>query len=106
MASQPSVEAERVSEFVVEQWKGSVDGHSFYFRERHGLWQIELDLEPTGDLADRLVGVENGEFVTEPVPMVEGEVIAEGAASQLGESWIDHISFIVRTIRPPLGSGL
>lgn len=99
VASQPSVEAERVSEFVVEQWKGSVDGHSFYFRERHGLWQIELDLEPTGDLADRLVGVENGEFVTEPVPMVEGEVIAEGAASQLGESWIDHISFIVRTIR-------
>lgn len=99
VAGQPGVEAQRVSELVVEQWKGSVDGHSFYFRERHGLWRIEVDLEPTGDFADRLVNVDEGEFVTEPVPMMEGELIAEGVASQLGESPIDHISFIVSTIR-------
>lgn len=30
-----------------EQWDGEVNGHSFYFRERHGEWRIELDLRPT-----------------------------------------------------------
>ena len=31
-----------------EQWRGTVDGHSFYFRERHDEWCIELDLRPSG----------------------------------------------------------
>jgi hypothetical protein len=31
-----------------EQWRGEVDGHSFYFRERHDEWRIELDLRPSG----------------------------------------------------------
>jgi hypothetical protein len=31
-----------------EQWRGEVDGHSFYFRERGGNWDLEIDLRPTG----------------------------------------------------------
>ncbi|MCF1815014.1 hypothetical protein [Mycobacterium intracellulare] len=39
-----------------EQWDGEVDGHSFYFRERHGEWRIELDLRPSGRLLRTLAG--------------------------------------------------
>lgn len=103
VSGQPDVEAQRTSSFAPEQWEGSVDGHSFYFRERGGWWRIELDLEPTGNFAQRLAEVrEDGELVTEPVPIMEGRVIAEGVESQLGESALDHISFIVRTIRDHL----
>jgi hypothetical protein len=31
-----------------EEWRGEVDGHSFYFRERHDEWRIEVDLRPSG----------------------------------------------------------
>lgn len=31
-----------------EEWHGEVDGHSFYFRERHDEWRIVLDLRPSG----------------------------------------------------------
>ena len=41
-------------------------------------------------------------MVTEPVPIMEGEVIAEGTGSQLGGAPVDHIAFIVRTIRDHL----
>ena len=41
-------------------------------------------------------------MVTEPVPIMEGEVIAEGIGSQLGGTPVDHIAFIVRTIRDHL----
>ncbi len=42
---QVAVEAERTTSFAPEQREGTVDGHSFYFRERHGTWRIELDLD-------------------------------------------------------------
>lgn len=103
LAGQPDVEATRTASYVPEQWRGTVDGHSFYFRERHGEWRLELDLEPTGELAERLVEVgEDGELVTEPVPITRGEVIAEGIDSQLGAEPVEHIAFIVRTIRDHL----
>lgn len=45
--------------------RGLVDGHAFYFRERHGFWQIELDLQPSGHFANRLVEVgDDGDRVT------------------------------------------
>ncbi len=100
VAGQPDVRAERTTQYAPEQWKGAVDGHSFYFRERHGSWRIEVDLEPSGRFADRLVEVrKGGEVVTELTPIMEGQVIAEGIDSQLGESAIAHIDFIVRAIR-------
>jgi hypothetical protein len=88
---------------VPEQWEGSVDGHSFYFRERGGSWRIELDPADSGRVAQRLVRVaEDGGLVTEPVPIMEGEVIAEGIDTQLGTSSVEHIAFIVQTIRDHL----
>jgi hypothetical protein len=99
IAGQPGVDARRTSSMAPEQWEGTVDGHSFYFRERGGCWRIELDLQDNGRFAQRLVRVsEDGELVTEPVPVMEGEVIAEGIDSQLGATAEEHIAFIVRTI--------
>lgn len=42
------------------------------------------------------------ELETEPVPVMQGEVIAEGVESQLGDTPIEHIAFIVATIRDHL----
>src|SRR5579862_6472213 len=103
LAGQPGVEAARITLVAPEQWEGAVDGHSFYFRERHGRWQIELDLRDTGHIAHRLVGRgEDGQLLTETEPLKEGDVIAEGVESQLGATAIEHISFIVMTIRDHL----
>lgn len=44
---------------VPEQWRGEVDGHSFYFRERHGDWRIELDLRPSGRFAPTFAGTDS-----------------------------------------------
>ena len=103
VAGQPGIEAVRSTCAAPEQWEGSVDGHSFYFRERHGEWRIELDLAPNGHFANRVVESDDtGGLVTEPVEMEEGSVIAEGIDTQLGASPIDHLTFIVRTIRAHL----
>ena len=103
LTGQPDVEARRTTSLAPEQWEGSVGGHSFYFRERGGCWRIELDLTESGRVAQRLVRVaENGGLVTEPVPIMEGEVIAEGIDSQQGASPVEHIAFIVQTIRDHL----
>ncbi len=79
----------------------------FYYRERGGSWRIELDMVPSGRYAPRLVRAgEDGRFVTEPVPIMEGEVIVRGADSDLGAAPADHIAFVVRTIRDHLrGAG-
>lgn len=106
LAGQQGVEATRTTSMAPEQWEGSVDGHSFYFRERHGFWRIELDLRESGRFAQRLARMgEDGKPVTEPVPIREGDVIAEGIDSQLGATPIDHIAFIVWTIRDHLWGG-
>jgi hypothetical protein len=103
LAAQVEVTARRMSSFGPEQWEGVIDGHSFYFRERHGQWRIEIDLQPTGEFANRLVGVEDGEAVTEPVPTERGEVIAEGLDTELGSTSVEHLAHIVRTVRRHLG---
>ena len=78
-----------------------MDSHySFYFRERHGEWRLELNLQPSGRFAQRLVDVdEDGRPLTEPKELTEGEVIAEGVDSALGSTPVEHLDFIVRTIR-------
>jgi hypothetical protein len=103
LSGQPQVDAMRTTSMAPEQWKGTVDGHSFYFRERGGFWRIELDMAESGEFAQRFVEVAgDGSLVTEPVPIMEGEVIAEGIDSQLGATPVEHIGFIVRTIRDRL----
>jgi len=102
IAQQPGVEAERTTFACPEQWEGSVDGHSFYFRERRGTWRIEIDLAPSGHFANRVVEAKDGEWVTEPVELEDGEVIAEGIEGELGATAIHHIDFIVRKIRDHL----
>ncbi len=58
LAGQPGVDARRTSSYAPEQWEGTVDGRTFYFRERGGSWRIELDLVPAGKYAQRLVRVD------------------------------------------------
>ena len=99
VAGAPGVLASRTSTMCPEQWEGTVDGRSFYFRERHGDWRIELDREPNGRFVDRIAGFDDGEMITEPVELTEGHVIAEGFETELGNTPTAHLDFIVRTIR-------
>jgi hypothetical protein len=85
-----------------EQWEGEVDGHSFYFRERHDQWRLELDLRPVGRFYKVLVAADGeDEAGYEQREVTEGEVIAEGtvAAPGYGASPIERIAFIVDTVR-------
>lgn len=92
IAAHPGVEAKRTSLAAPEQWEGTVDGHSFYFRERHDMWRIEIDLAPNGRFVNRYVGhSDNGETITEPVELTSGETIAEGAESTLGDGAVEHL---------------
>ena len=103
LARQTGVDAQRTVSYAPEMWEGTVDGHSFFFRERHGEWHIELDLEPTGRFANRVVSVgPDGDLVTEPEELTEGRTIAEGLEGQLGETPLDHLAFIVTRIREHL----
>ncbi|CDO91387.1 MULTISPECIES: hypothetical protein [Mycobacterium simiae complex] len=62
---------------VPEQWDGEVDGHSFYFRERHGEWRIELDLRPSGHFARTLAGTNSdGTPQYGEKELDEGDIIA------------------------------
>jgi len=100
LAAHPGVSAEQTTAAAPEQWEGTVDGRSFYFRERHGDWRLELDLEPTGHFANRVIGPgPDGELRTESVETTAGTVIGEGVESALGQSTVDHLDFIVRAIR-------
>lgn len=97
LAARPGVEARCTSTVAPEQWEGTVDGHAFSFRGRHGSWQIEIDLADARGKAnpyDKDAGILAG-----PDPVMIGEVIAEGAEGQLGADAVDHVAFIVRTIR-------
>ena len=99
LAGQPGVEAERTSSFAPEQWRGTVDGHTFSFRARHGEWRLEIDLRPSGRFANRVIEGRDGEIHIEPVELDEGDVIAQGLDSDLGDTAVEHLQFIVRTIR-------
>jgi len=82
--SEPQVEAKWLSSAAPEQIEGTVDGRTFYFRERHGLWRIELDLDLNSTYSP-------------------GTVIAKGIKSDLGEGKLSHLQFVVRVIRSYLG---
>jgi hypothetical protein len=90
-----------------EQWWGTVDGRSFYFREKRGHWRIELDLHPTGRSYQQVVVPTDPDQEvdlsrTEEVEIEEGDVIAEGWANDLGVTPLHHGRFIVNAIRAHL----
>lgn len=91
--------------YAPEQWWGTVDGHTFYFRERHDQWRIELDLRPSGrfyrawtsgDLDD------DASYADREIE--EGDVIAEGttAIARYGTTPVERARFIARTVREHL----
>ena len=84
-----------------EQWYGTIQGHSFYFRERHGDWRIELDLQPTGHFYKVWVdGDLEDESSWERREAQAGTVIAEGVAGTpgYGDTPVERAQFIYRTI--------
>ncbi len=58
LADHPDVAVDSHGGRAPEQWEGCVAGRSFYFRERHGSWRIELDLRPSGRVAQVWKGVD------------------------------------------------
>lgn len=83
LADQPGVVVGRHGGLVPEQWEGEVDGHSFYFRERGGDWDIELDLH------------EQRPGLTKKNLIATGTLTAHG----YGQSPRERAAFIVTTIR-------
>jgi hypothetical protein len=104
LAVHPDVTIQSRGGWAPEQWTGTVDGHSFYFRERHDHWHIELDLRPTGRYSTVWVGGEFDETNFENREIEAGDIIAEGttAVASYGNSPVTRLEFIVKTIRAHL----
>jgi len=85
-----------------EEWRGEIDGHSFYFRERHDEWRIELDLRPSGRFVRTIAGTDNdGAIQYQQIESNEGDVISDGttAAEGYGTKPVERAQFIVDIIR-------
>jgi hypothetical protein len=105
LAGEPDVVVSSFGGWAPEQWRGSIDGHSFYFRERHDQWRIELDLRPTGRVVQMWTGGDlDDEASHEPRELDEGDVVAEGVVDVpgYGRTPVERATFIVRTIRDHL----
>jgi hypothetical protein len=88
-----------------EQWHGEIDGHSFYFRERDGDWDIEIDLHPTEHSVNVTDGRnDDGTTRYREQELERGEVIATGTvyADGYGATVVQRAQFIVATIRDHL----
>ena len=102
LAGQPGVTVHSWGGWAPEQWRGEVDGHRFYFRERHDQWRVELDLRPSGCFANVVVDVgSDGTIHSEQREIDEGDVIAQGTVDVegYGTSLVERARFIVDTIR-------
>ncbi|UXA15855.1 hypothetical protein KXD97_32455 (plasmid) [Mycobacterium sp. SMC-8] len=88
-----------------EQWRGTVDGHRFYFRERGGDWDVEIDLRPTGE-SMRIIDGQNDEGTTRyrQQSIERGQIIASGTTytGGYGATPVERAGFIVTTIRDHL----
>lgn len=105
LAGQPDVVVSSYGGCFPEQWRGSVAGHSFYFREKRDHWRIELDLQPSGRFCQAWKGGDlDDEDSFQPQEIAEGEVIAEGVAGVegYGSSPVERADVIVRTVRDHL----
>ncbi|MGB0878888.1 MAG: hypothetical protein ACPGXI_17775 [Mycobacterium sp.] len=99
--TQPGVSVSSRGGLYPEQWEGTVDGRSFYFRERWDDWRIELDLKPSGRFAKAVTGVDDRQIETKETEILSGEVIASGDiyVDGYGETPMQRAQFIVDTIR-------
>lgn len=105
LAAQHGVAVHTHGGMAPEQWRGEIDGHSFYFRERHEEWRIELDLAPSGRFATAVTGVDAaGEVSYQQRELSEGEVIAQGVVGMpgYGSTPVQRARFIVDTVRTHL----
>ncbi|CDO91618.1 hypothetical protein AWC29_11335 [Mycobacterium triplex] len=85
-----------------EQWDGDVDGHNFYFRERHGEWRIELDVRPSGRFVRTLAGTHSdGTPQYGQKELEQGDIIAHGTIDDdgYGATPVERAQFIIDTIR-------
>lgn len=85
-----------------EEWSGEVDGHSFYFRERHDEWRIELDLRPSGRFIKVFAGTDDdGTLRYRERELDDGDIITSGttAAGGYGTTPVERAKFIIDTIR-------
>jgi hypothetical protein len=102
LATQRGVSIDSHGGMAPEQWRGEVDGHTFYFRERNDEWRIELDLRPSGRIIRALVGTDRGgKPKCEERELDDGDVIAHGTTDVegYGTAPVDRAKFIVDTIR-------
>jgi hypothetical protein len=102
LAAQDDVIVHSHGGVMPEQWHGEVDGHRFYFRERHDEWRIELDLRPSGRFLQAIASTANDGTVSYREREVdEGDVIAQGTTSAEGYGTrpVERAQFIVDTIR-------
>lgn len=105
LENNPSVVVNSHGGMAPEQWAGLIDGHSFYFRERHDDWRIELDLRPSGRFYRAWVaGDLDDDASYEEREVEEGDIIAEGtiSAKGYGESPVERVTFICDTVRTHL----
>ena len=102
LAGQQNVIVHSHGGLAPEQWRGQVDGHTFYFRERHGDWRIELDLGPSGRFARAVAGVDSdGVAQYRERELDEGDIIAFGTTDieRYGTTPTERAKFIIDTIR-------
>jgi len=105
LAENPEVTVASHGGMAPEQWWGDVDGHSFYFRERHDEWRIEIDLRPTGRFYRAWVGGDlEDDKSFEDREVDAGDIIAEGSISVdgYGTTPVERARFITATIRAHL----
>lgn len=105
LTQHPGVVVRSHGGWAPEQWRGEVDGHSFYFRERHDDWHIEIDLRPTGQFLTVIDGLDDdGTTRHRQQEFEQGDVIATGTidAEGYGTTVVQRARFIVTTIRDHL----
>lgn len=100
MAREPGVAVHSHGGWAPEQWTGEVDGHRFYFRERHGDWHIEIGPRPSGRFV-RANDFAGGDSDSRRTLVEHGDVIATGTidAEGYGSTIVQRAEFIVDIIR-------
>jgi hypothetical protein len=102
LTTQDGVAIRRYGGFAPESWSGDVDGHSFKFRERHHLWYIDIDHQPSGRFTTQVTYTEPDDTAAHHGREMEvRERIASGTidAAGYGTTTVERARFIVDTIR-------
>ena len=105
LAGQKGVTVHSHGGLCPEQWSGEVDGHSFYFRERHAEWRIEIDLRPSGCFIRTVAGTDRQRRdLLRGARVGPGDVIACGTTNieGYGTTLLERAQFITDAIRTHL----